>query len=109
MLKALAVLGMIGGLLCADTDMLWDFKGEDNKKLGKNGLIYSKWSEMPDWRFILSAVLSLIAIPMYCLGRFSLAGQFYEHSKPLALILGVLAYMGRYADFLRTSVPALSR
>lgn len=100
MLKTLAILGIIGGLLCAAADMLWDFKGADNKKTGKLGFIYSNWSKMPDWRFISSAILSMIAIPMYCLGLFSLAGQFYEHSKPLAVILGVLAYMGAVCGFL---------
>ena len=100
MLMTLSVLGIIGGLLCAIADMLWDFKGADNQKLGAKGLIYSKWSEMPDWRFVLSAVLSMIAIPMYCLGLFSLAGQFYEHSKGLAIVLGALAYMGAVCGFL---------
>ncbi|MBQ7981282.1 MAG: hypothetical protein IJ305_06730 [Oscillospiraceae bacterium] len=100
MLMTLSVLGIIGGLLCAVADMLWDFKGADNKKLGAKGLIYSKWSEMPDWRFISSAILSMIAIPMYCLGLFSLAGQFYEHSKGLAITLAVLAYMGAVCGFL---------
>lgn len=100
MLMTFSILGIIGGLLCAIADMLWDFKGEDNKKLGKNGLIYSKWSEMPDWRFISSAVMFMIAIPMYCLGLFSLAGQFYEQSKGLAVTLAVLAYMGAVCWFL---------
>lgn len=48
MLMPFSILGIMGGLLCAVADILWDFKGADNKKLGKNGLIYSKWSEMPD-------------------------------------------------------------
>lgn len=100
MIKTLAVLGVVGGLLCAVADILWDFKGADNKKLGAKGLIYSKWSEMPDWRFVLSAILSMVAIPMYCLGLFSLAGQFYEHSKGLAIVLGGLAYIGAVCGFL---------
>ena len=100
MLKTLAVLGIISGLLCAVADMLQDFKGADNQKLGAKGLICSKWSEMPDWRFVSSAILSMIAIPMYCLGLFSLAGQFYELSKGLAVTLAVLAYMGAVCGFL---------
>ena len=60
MLITFSILGIIGGLLCAVADILWDFKDADNKKFGEKGLIYSKWSEMPDWRFVTSAVLSMI-------------------------------------------------
>ena len=34
-------------------------------------------------------LLSMMAIPMYCLGLFSFAGQFYEQNKGLAITLAV--------------------
>ncbi len=34
----LAVIGIIGGLLCATADLLLDLKGPKNKKLAKMGV-----------------------------------------------------------------------
>ncbi len=33
MLMTFSILGIIGGLLCAVADMLWDFKGADNNSV----------------------------------------------------------------------------
>ena len=33
MIKALAIIGIIGGMLCAVADLLLDLKGVDNQKL----------------------------------------------------------------------------
>ena len=46
MIKALAIIGIIGGMLCAVADLLLDLKGDDNQKLGKMKVIDSKWREM---------------------------------------------------------------
>ena len=52
MIKALAIIGIIGGMLCAVADLLLDLKGVDNQKLGKMRVIDSKWREMSHGRFV---------------------------------------------------------
>lgn len=56
-MKTLAIIGIIGGLLCATADLLLDLKGTDNKKLGKMGIIDSAWSRMPLWCVILNPLI----------------------------------------------------
>lgn len=62
-MKTLAIIGIIGGLLCAAADLLLDIKGTDNKKLGKMGIIDSAWSRMPHWKFVASDILAMFAVP----------------------------------------------
>ena len=71
-MKTLAIIGIIGGLLCAAADLLLDLKGTDNKKLGKMGIIDSAWSRMPHWRFVASDILAMFAVPMYTCGFIAL-------------------------------------
>lgn len=68
MYMTLSVLGLIGGVLCAIADMLLDLKGKDNQKLGKNGLVDSKWEYMSEWRFKVSILVVMIAVPLYAMG-----------------------------------------
>ena len=46
-----SVLGLIGGILLAIGDILFDLKGKGNEKLGTSGNIDSNWLKMSDWRF----------------------------------------------------------
>lgn len=46
-----SLLGLIGGLLCATGDILFDLKGPGNQKLGTSKNIDSNWAKMADWRF----------------------------------------------------------
>lgn len=83
MYTTVAIMGIVGVILCAVADFLWDLNGADNKKFGEKKLIYSAWNNMPEWRLILSAVLAVLEIPMYCLGVFSLANQISERNAVL--------------------------
>lgn len=68
MIRVLAIVGIIGGMLCAVADLLLDLKGYDNKKLGKLKVIDSKWAEMSHGRFVWSDILAMFAVPMYTCG-----------------------------------------
>ncbi|MGN0655678.1 MAG: DUF6796 family protein, partial [Ruminiclostridium sp.] len=70
-----SILGLAGGVLCGAADIFFDLKGRDNKKSGKYGFIHSKWTEMSEWRFPLSIILVMFAVPMYALGIISLGNQ----------------------------------
>ena len=66
MIKALAIIGIIGGMLCAVADLLLDLKGVDNQKLGKMRVIDSKWREMSHGRFVWSDIIAMIlSISLY--------------------------------------------
>lgn len=45
MYLAFSLLGLIGGLLCAAGDILFDLKGPGNKKLGTSKNIDSNWTK----------------------------------------------------------------
>lgn len=62
MYTTVAIMGIVGGILCAVVDFLWDLNGADNKKFGEKKLIYSAWNNMPEWRLILSAVLAVLEV-----------------------------------------------
>lgn len=70
-----SILGLIGGIICCVGDMLLDLKGRDNRKLGKYEIIDSKWNSMSEWRFKLSIIFAMIAVPLYSLGMYSLSIQ----------------------------------
>ena len=60
MIQILAIIGIMGGLLCAVADCFLDLKGPDNKKLGKMGMIDSQWSEMKHYRFVTPTIYQTI-------------------------------------------------
>ena len=68
MIQVLAIIGIIGGCLCAVADCLLDLKGADNKKMGKLNIIESKWETMAHYRFVWSDILAMFAVPMYTCG-----------------------------------------
>ena len=59
MYMTFSVLGLIGGILLAVGDTLFDFKGKGNEKLGTSGNIDSNWLKMSDWRFGASIVFAM--------------------------------------------------
>lgn len=91
-----SILGLLGGILCAVADILLDFKGRDNKKLGETGLVDSKWIEMNEWRFKASIWLVMIAVPLYSLGMYSLS---YQIGDTLGMILFIVTLVGGMGGF----------
>jgi hypothetical protein len=66
--QILAVIGIMGGLLCAVADCLLDLKGADNEKLGSMKIIDSKWKTMAHSRFVWSDILAMFAGYLYYCG-----------------------------------------
>lgn len=96
----LAVIGIFGGLLCAAADLLLDIKGSDNKKIGKMGIIDSKWTDMAHWRFVWSGILAMFAVPMYSCGFIALMMKLSEVNKVLATVLSVVFLCGAMGGFM---------
>ncbi len=89
-------LGLLGGLLCAGADMLLDLKGRDNKKIGKLGIVDSKWASMSEWRFKASILLVMIAVPLYALGLWSLSEQI---GGTVGFLLKPFTFVGSMGGF----------
>lgn len=96
MYMTLSVLGLIGGVLCAIGDMLLDLKGKGNQKLGKNGLVDSKWEYMSEWRFKVSVLVVMIAVPLYATGLWSLSEQI---GGTIGVILKPITFWGSMGGF----------
>ena len=93
----MSICGLIGGILCAVGDVLFDLKGDGNKKLGETGNIDSNWLKMPYWRFNMSILAGAIGAPLAALGMFSLGAQIAEKGEVLgkiSLITGFIGSMG---------------
>ena len=88
--QLLAIIGIIGGLLCAVADCLLDLKGADNEKLGEGKYIDSKWKDMAHWRFVASGILAMFAIPMYTCGFLALMNQVGAEHSTFALVMKVI-------------------
>lgn len=100
MVKILAVIGIIGGLLCAVADLLLDLKGADNQKLGKMKIVDSKWLEMKQERFVWSVILAMFAVPMYSCGFIALVMQMYDKNPALAIGMSVVFLCGAMGGFM---------
>lgn len=100
MIVVLAVIGIIGGFLCAVADLLLDLKGADNKKLGKMKIIDSKWLEMGQVRFVWSGILAMFAVPMYSCGFVALMLQLYKVNKVIAIALTIVFLCGAMGGFM---------
>lgn len=96
----LAILGIVGGLLCAVADLLLDLKGPENQKIGKLKVIDSMWEVMPHYRFVASTVLGMFAIPIYCCGIIALANVIEPHAGNFATVFKVVALIGAMGGFL---------
>ena len=95
----LGIIGIIGGVLCAIADLLLDIKGPDNKKLGKMGVIDSAWERMAHFRFVLSGILAMFAVPMYSCGFISLM-QMDGNYAISAVILRIIFLCGAMGGFM---------
>jgi hypothetical protein len=94
-----SILGVIGGLFCCTGDILFDFKGKGNKKLGTSGNIDSNWTKMSYWRFGASIICAFVGDALGGLGMFSFASQIKEANPTMATIVSVCAYVGVIAGF----------
>lgn len=92
MIQALAITGILGGILCAIADCILDIKGADNHKIGK--YIESSWENMSSKRFLWSTILGMCAVPMYSCGFVALMMVLYQSHQTLALVLGGIFLFG---------------
>ncbi|WP_026523922.1 DUF6796 family protein [Butyrivibrio sp. MB2005] len=95
----LAIIGIFGGVLCATADLFLDLKGPDNRKLGKMGVIDSAWERMAHFRFVLSGILAMFAVPMYSCGFISLM-QLDGNYAISAMILRIIFLCGAMGGFM---------
>lgn len=95
----LSVIGVVGGILCAIADMLLDIKGKDNKKCGSKKILDSNWEKMPNWRFISSSIIVMLAVPMYSMGIISLGNQISIHNEILGYTLNLSIFIGAMGGF----------
>lgn len=100
MIRTLAIIGIIGGMLCAVADLLLDLKGSDNQKLGKMKVIDSKWKEMPHARFVWSDILAMFAVPMYSCGFVALMLQLNKTNAGLSIGMTILFLCGAMGGFM---------
>lgn len=96
----LAVIGIFGGVLCAVADLFLDLKGPENKKLGKMGVIDSMWESMPHYRFVVSTVLAMFAVPMYSCAILALADCIGVHAPVYASVFKWIALVGAMGGFM---------
>ena len=95
----LEIIGIAGGVLCATADLLLDIKGPDNRKIGKMGVIDSAWERMAHFRFVLSGILVMFAVPMYSCGFISLMQMDGDYAIS-ALILRIIFLCGAMGGFM---------
>ena len=95
----LGIIGIAGGVLCATADLLLDIKGPDNRKIGKMGVIDSAWERMAHFRFVLSGILVMFAVPMYSCGFISLMQMDGDYAIS-ALILRIIFLCGAMGGFM---------
>ncbi len=98
--EIMAIIGVIGGLLCAVADCLLDIKGADNKQLGKGGYIESKWAVMKRWRFTASGIVAMFAVPMYTCGFLALTDCFDSKHYVFSTVLKVIFCCGAMGGFM---------
>lgn len=96
----LAIIGVAGGLMCAVADLFLDLKGADNEKCGKMKIIDSKWEVMPHYRFVVSTILAMFAIPMYCCGILALANIMAPKAPVFSTAFKAIAIIGAMGGFL---------
>ncbi|MGN0351802.1 MAG: DUF6796 family protein [Roseburia sp.] len=100
MIKVLAIIGIIGGMLCAVADLLLDLKGDDNQKLGKMKIIDSKWEVMAHGRFVWSDILAMFAVPMYTCGFVALMMQLHSTKAELSIGMTIMFLCGAMGGFM---------
>ncbi len=98
--KVLAIIGIVGGILCALADCLLDLKGADNRKLGKTKIMDSKWKDMPHYRFVWSGNVAMFAVPMYSCGFIALMMQLNKVNETLSWIMAAVFLCGAMGGFM---------
>ena len=93
------ILGIVGGILCAVGDILFDLKGKGNKKLGTSGNIDSNWLKMPYWRFSASILVAFLGDALIGFGFYALVSQIKDVSSGMAAVTAVCAYVSVIAGF----------
>lgn len=93
------IMGLVGGILCAVGDILFDLKGRDNKKLGTSGNIDSNWAKMSYWRFGVSIMCAFVGDMLTGFGYLSLVRQLSETNTTFAIVTAVLCYIGVIGGF----------
>lgn len=99
-----SILGILGGILCAIGDMLFDLKGKSNQKLGTSGNIDSNWVNMAYWRFGASIMVAFIGDVLIGFGFYSLVSQISATNHALAAAVGVCGYVSVIGGFFVHSV-----
>lgn len=99
-----SILGILGGILCAIGDMLFDLKGKSNQKLGTSGNIDSNWVNMAYWRFGASIMVAFIGDVLIGFGFYSLVSQISATNHALAATVGVCGYVSIVGGFFVHSV-----
>ncbi|MBQ8842257.1 MAG: hypothetical protein IJZ65_06475 [Ruminiclostridium sp.] len=94
MLMIFSVLGLIGGILCAVGDILFDLKGKGNQKTGPGGNVDTNWIKMSDWRFVASIICAFFGDILVMLGIYSLGMQIAEKNQTLGYITAILGCGG---------------
>ena len=95
----LGMLGFAGALICAVGDILLDFKGSDNKKIGYKMTIDSNWEKMSEWRFHVSIILAAIGVPLYFMGFVAMRNQLSAVNELLATAFIICAVIGTCGGF----------
>lgn len=95
-----AMIGIIGGFLCAVADLLLDIKGPDNQKLGKSKVIDSKWTKMAHFRFVWSDILAMFAVPMYSCGFVALMMCLHRTNAALSIGMTIVFLCGAMGGFM---------
>lgn len=96
----LAIIGIVGGILCAVADLFLDLKGPDNRKCGALKVIDSKWEVMPHYRFVASTIIALFAVPMYSCGAIALSNIMSVESEAYATVFKAVFLVGAMGGFL---------
>ncbi|MCM1054006.1 MAG: hypothetical protein NC394_00665 [Bacteroides sp.] len=102
-----SIMGLLGGVLCAVGDVLFDFKGQGNEKLGKTKMIDSNWIKMAYWRFGASILAAFFGDALVGFGIFSLGEQIRPPSAVLASVMEICGYIGVIGGFFVHSVLCL--
>lgn len=102
-----SVLGLLGGILCAVGDILFDLKGKGNQKLGTSGNIDSNWVHMPYWRFGASILVAFLGDALIGFGFYSLVCQMGSINTVLTAVTGLCGYVSVIAGFFVHTVLCL--
>jgi hypothetical protein len=102
------IFGIIGGLLCAFADILFDLKGKDNIKSGPAKIIDSNWQIMPEWRFNVSILAAALGAPLFLLGFLGMTNQLAQSDKTVAMVFLAFSVIGASGGlFIHASVCIL--